>query len=496
MNTKKTILHEVFESAEKNSERIAVIHERKEVSYKQLKQFILIAAEKLSNMGLMHGDRVCLYIDNSIEYIVIYYAVWKCGCVVVALNTESKARNIINSIDHSKAKLFVYDEKLPESKNIVKNKSVQVECVNVKSFYDGGNRSVIDSDDEFPSPEDVATIIYTSGTTGSPKGVTLSHKNLYSNMVSILAYLPITENDKFINVLPFYYCYGNSILHTHMMRGACVILVNSMMFPNKVLEAIDEHKATSISGVPSTFIILLNHSDIDAYKLGSIKYVTQAGGPMAPSIITALIKRLPNSLLYIMYGQTEASARLAYLEPDRIEDKLSSIGKPVPGVDISILRDNGQPVNVNETGNLFARGDNVMLGYWENAGMSKDVINNEGWLNTGDLAKIDEEGFIYIIGRSSEMIKSGANRISPNEIEEVLMLLPEIKECAVIGVEDEILGEAIKAYIVLNEDGVDELKLKKHCKENMANYKIPKYIEIIKKLPKTSSGKIKKYLLK
>jgi len=492
----RTILHEVFSSADMYSDNIAINHAGKEINYIQLRQSILTTADKLSKFGLKYGDRVCLYINNSIEYVVLYYAIWKCGCVVVALNTESKARSVMNWIEHSDSELLIYDEMISESKNIINNKRMNVNCINAKSFFDGGDEKTVDDNNIFPSPEDVAAIIYTSGTTGNPKGVTLSHKNLYSNMISILTYLPITENDRFINVLPFYYSYGNSVLHTHLMRGASVILINSMMFPNKVLEAIEEHKATSISGVPSTFIILLNHSNMDAYKLGSLKYITQAGGPMAPAITTGLIEKLPDSMIYIMYGQTEASARLTFLEPSRVVDKMSSIGKPIPGVEISIINEDGSQAEIGETGNLFARGDNIMLGYWKDKDMTESVINDKGWLNTGDLAKIDEEGYLYIIGRSSEMIKSGAHRISPKEIEEVLLYLSEVQECAVVGVEDDILGEAIKAYIVTNQNEIDQLKVKKYCKENLANYKVPKYIQTIEELPKTSSGKIKKYLLK
>jgi len=492
----RTILHEVFASADMYGDNIAINHAAREINYKQLRQSILTTADKLSKLGLKYGDRVCLYINNSIEYVVLYYAIWKCGCVVVALNTESKARSVMNWLDHSDSVLFIYDEMISESKNIINNKRMNVNCINAQSFFDGDNEKKVEDNNIFPSPDDVAAIIYTSGTTGNPKGVTLSHKNLYSNMISILTYLPITENDRFINVLPFYYCYGNSVLHTHLMRGASVILINSMMFPNKVLEAIEEHKATSISGVPSTFILLLNHSNMDAYKLGSLKYIAQAGGPMAPAITAGLIEKLPDSKIYIMYGQTEASARLTFLEPSRVVDKMSSIGKPIPGVEISIINENGSQAEIGETGNLFARGDNIMLGYWKNKDMTESVINDQGWLNTGDLAKIDEEGYLYIIGRSSEMIKSGANRISPKEIEEVLLYLPEVQECAVVGVEDDILGEAIKAYIVPNKNEIDQLKVKKYCKDNLANYKVPKYIQMIEELPKTSSGKIKKYLLK
>lgn len=490
----KTILHRLLNVADHCGDNIAIIHGDKQITYRQLVNSILNISNRLTELDVAKNDRICLFVNNSIEYVILYYAVWKAGCIVVALNIESKVRDISNWLKHSDAKLLIFDDSLSESKRILDNKDSNIKYICVDNIFNNKvTNAVVDSN--LPDPEDIASIIYTSGTTGNPKGVTLSHKNLYFNMMSILDYLPITDNDIFINVLPFYYSYGNSVLHTHMMKGACIVLINSMMFPKVVLEAIEKHKATSLSGVPSTFLLLLNRTNMSAYNIESIKYITQAGGAMAPSTTKKLIETLPNSSIYIMYGQTEASARLTYLEPGRIIEKMSSIGKPISGVEVSVINENGEQADIGEIGVLHVRGNNIMKGYWKDPKLTSTVIDENGWLNTGDLVKSDDEGFLYIIGRKSEMIKSGANRISPKEIEEVLLLLPEIHDCAVIGVEDDMLGEVIKAYIV-SGDNIDALKVKKHCKDNLANYKIPKYIEFINDLPKTSSGKTKKYLLK
>lgn len=488
----QTVLHEVLEQAGKNDAKPAVYHNDESISYRQLYASIENTASALYEYGIRKGDRVCLFVNNSIAYIILYYAIWRCGGVVVALNTESKSRDVNNWISHSDAKLFIFDKAIPESGKIVSDNQIS------RNIEFNELLAVTEKEDQplnadYPDADDIAAIIYTSGTTGNPKGVTLTHKNIYANMHSILSYLPIDNSDVFVNVLPFYYSFGNSVLHTYLMRGASIVLVNSMMFPNKVLEAIDKYKGTAFSGVPSTYLLLFNRSNISNYNLSSLKYLTQAGGPMAPATTRKIMNAMPGVNIYIMYGQTEATARLAYLEPEKIFEKMSSIGKAIPGVQLKIVKEDGKRANVNETGIIHAAGDNIMKGYWKDSDLTRKTIN-DGWLNTGDLARYDEEDYLYIIGRSSEMIKSGANRISPKEIEEVLLMLPEIIECAVKGVPDDLMGEVIKAYVVSSQE-IDILKIKRHCKDNLATYKIPKYIEQIDSLPKTSSGKVKKYLL-
>jgi acyl-CoA synthetase (AMP-forming)/AMP-acid ligase II len=324
----------------------------------------------------------------------------------------------------------------------------------------------------------------------------LTHDNFLSNARSIIDYLHLSESDSVMVVLPFCYSYGKSLLTTHLMSGGALVLENSFMYPNVVFDRIVEEGVTGLAGVPSTFAIMLNKSNIRNYRFTKLRYVTQAGGAMPPKHTRELSEVLPNVRIYIMYGQTEATARLTYLDPGEIQSRPGSIGKSIPGVEIELVNDRSMPAGVGEEGEIVARGQNVMAGYWNNPAGTEEVLR-DGKLYTGDLAKRDEEGYLYIVSRRSDMIKSGAHRISPKEIEEVILELDEVHEVSVVGIHDDILGETIRAVVVL-KDGreLDAKKVQRHCQMKIATFKIPKEVIFSGELPKTSSGKVRRYLLK
>jgi len=500
-----TLVHLLSESVQRYPNSEAVIFQNQRVTYAELWKHICSATEYLLQHGFKSGDRIGILLENSPEYIAIYYAVLAAGGIAVGLNTANKAKELANCLNHCDAKwLFtnINHPELAQMQNLLDHINIigigeQKDGIkNIKSYWSEIN-GFSDNEPDLSglSNNKPAVIIYTSGTTGTPKGVTLSHRNLYSNIQSILAYLKLKHTDSIVNILPFYYTYGNSVLHTHLAVGGKLILINSMLYPQQVLTAIEQEQATGFSGVPSTFTLLLHRTNLKNYNLSSIRYMTQAGGPMAPASILQLLAELPEIEFFVMYGQTEASARLSYLPPEKLREKIGSIGIAIPGVELQIRDEKGKTVSVNETGEIFAKGENVMLGYWNSKEMTSDTII-DGWLKTGDLAHYDNDGYLYIDGRSSEMIKSGANRISPKEIEEVIIELNDVEEVAVVGVSDEILGQIIKAVIVPSPGcHLDKMTIQAHCKNNLASYKIPKLIEIAGELPKTASGKIKRYLL-
>lgn len=490
-------------SVERHPDALAVVDGERRVRYAELWEQIAAVAGYLKVQGLRTGDRVALLLENSVEYVVAYYAVQLAGGVCVALNTATKARDIVNWIRHSEACFLFADSRLPE-------------FAAVCSALDAGTRIVVlgEMSDSNPSswsqalagnaaaaapdslaPESLASIIYTSGTTGNPKGVCLSHRNLYSNIRSILDYLELTAEDSIVNVLPFFYSYGNSILHTHLAVGARIVLEKSMLYPVQVLKRMSEERVTGFSGVPSTYSILLNRVDIGQFDLGNLRYMTQAGGPMAPADIQRLTSALPNVRFFVMYGQTEASARLSYLPPERLFDKLGSIGIAIPGVHIEIRDAHNARVAAREPGELCAQGENIMQGYWKNPDMTAGVLR-DGWLHTGDIAYADEDGYLFIVGRASDMIKSGAHRISPKDIEEVALEVDGVAEAVAVGVPDELLGQVIK-LIVVKRPGteLDAMTIQRHCKQNLASYKIPKLIEFTDTIPRTSSGKVQRFKL-
>lgn len=293
-------------------------------------------------------------------------------------------------------------------------------------------------------------------------------------------------------VLPLYYSYGNSLLLTHVMQGGSLVIDNRFMYPGVVLDSMVRESVTGFAGVPSTFAILLRHSNFRNMSFPSLRYITQAGGPMSHDMAVEIANIVPHAKVFIMYGQTEASARLSYLPPGDLKRKQSSVGRGIPGVTLEVINKNGEKVIPGEAGEITAKGDNIMLGYWGKEKETLQVLRN-GRLYTGDLATIDEEGYIYILGRRTEMIKSGSHRIAPREIEEIILKHPKIAEGAVIGQPDPILGEAISAFIVIRDGcSCQEKEIMQHCYKNLPVYKMPKTIHFVSSLPKTDSGKIKK----
>lgn len=489
-------------------EKEVLVHNDRRVSYSRLWQDVLKVAKFLREQRIASEDRVGILMENSPEYIASYYGILAAGGVAVGLNTGARARDLVNWLRHSGAKWLFVQGSHPELADLAAAlvDDVHIICVgkptaplhSVPLSQWGNCFAEVGQDDdpvEISDPGHLAAIIYTSGTTGKPKGVTLSHGNLLANTRSIISYLELRESDRILNVLPFHYSYGNSVMHTHLAVGGSLVLENSLMYPKKILQKMKTEQVTGFSGVPSTYALLLSRTNLKEFDLSSVRYMTQAGGPMAPASVERFTRELPHVRFFVMYGQTEATARLTYLPPEKLEEKLGSIGIPIPGVTIRLCDEKGQPVANGATGEIQVRGDNVMLGYWRDEETTRTVMI-DGWLHTGDLAHQDDDGYLYIDGRSSDMIKTGANRVSPKEIEEVVLELHGVEEVAAIGVPDEILGQVIKLVIVLSPGAtLDKRAIQAHCHMNLAKYKVPKFIEFISELPKTSSGKVRRFLL-
>ena len=504
MRTPASLPAQLLAVAERAHDSVAVVDGERRLRYGELWAQIRSVAGFLHEAGVERGDRVALLMENSLEYVVAYYAVQMAGGACVALNTASKARDIVNWIRHSDAKLLLVDEQHPELAAVQAALGASPPVMPVGASGNGSAEltwSAALAAPEFSgdlaavADNGLAAIIYTSGTTGNPKGVCLTHRNLCSNIRSILDYLDLTPTDSIVNVLPFFYSYGNSILHTHLLAGARLVLEKSMLYPVQVLKRMAEERVTGFSGVPSTYSILLNRVDMSQFDLSGLRYMTQAGGPMAPADIQRLTTALPDVRFFVMYGQTEASARLSYLPPERLFDKLGSIGVPIPGVRIEVRDANGAPVPAGQSGELCACGDNIMQGYWKDPQMSQGVLR-DGWLHTGDLAYQDTDGYLFIVGRASDMIKSGAHRISPKDIEEVALEIDGVAEAVAVGMPDDLLGQVIK-LIVVKRPGVelDAMAIQRHCRQNLATYKIPKTIEFAESIPRTSSGKVQRFKL-
>jgi long-chain acyl-CoA synthetase len=481
--------------AEAEPDRPAVVEGAQRVSYGALWTEVRRFAEALRARGIAPGERVAVLLPNSVAAIV----------VVVPLNVQARARDFGPWLAHSRARAVVHeagnadvDEALAglgsgcEVRLTVSRTTPAAGALEWLPAAAVGGPAVA----ERPSASDTeesrapALVLYTSGTTGRPKGVVLSHANVVANVDAVVAYLELTGADSIVSSLPFYYSYGASVLHTHLAVGARLVIEPNLIFPHVLVETMARERVTGLSGVPSTFALLLQRVQLAKHDLSSLRYVTQAGGGMAPALTRRVRDALPQARLFVMYGQTEATARLTWLPPSRLDEKPGSVGVPIAGVTIEVRREGGEHASRGEVGEVWARGASIMLGFLDDEAATREVLQ-DGWLATGDMGHLDDEGFLFLVGRRSDMIKTGAHRIHPADVEEVIAELDEVVEVAAVGIDDPLLGQTIKVFVVV-ASALSPERVKAHCHGRLAAYKIPKHIEFVSFLPKTASGKVQR----
>jgi len=500
------IHHFLEESTELFPDKTALIHEEVRATYAQINEKANRLARWLIDLGITRGDRVVLVLENCLEYVISYYGVLKAGAVAVPLSSDLKPDGLRPLLEELEPAVIISSsrfERLLKATDLAPYKINALLLKNPKQKWSSPPIPVfpwddIITDDVTANPEiridesDLASIIYTSGSTGIPKGVMLSHKNIVSNAKSICRYLDLKDKDIQMAVLPFFYVMGKSLLNTHFAVGGTIVINNKFAFPAAVINQMVDEKVTGFSGVPSTYAYLLHRSPLknSRDKLVSLRYCSQAGGHMSGQIKEELRKVLPpHTQIYIMYGATEASARLTYLEPDQFADKIDSIGKPISGVTIQVLNKSGRALPAGQTGELVASGSNIMQGYWKDKKATSAVLDNNGY-HTGDLGYYDKEGYFFLNGRKDNLLKVGGHRINPQEIEDALMSTELVIETAVIGIPDELLGNKLIALAVpINETG-SKNKIMKLCADILPKYKLPSTIKLVRLLPKNTNGKI------
>jgi long-chain acyl-CoA synthetase len=503
------LVHHFLElSAERFPERPAIWYQGAWTTFAQTNALAGRIARALKENGVGRGDRVALLYENSLDYVAAYYAILKAGAITVALNTETTAPALAEFLGHSGARALIAQRRFERFIGPALAATPGVELLILdRGASPAGEREAlprrITLESIYGSPETeprgvghdesaVASIVYTSGSTGRPKGVTLTHGNFVSNTKAIVGYLGLTPSDRIMAVLPFPYIYGLSLLNTHMYAGGSVVIDNRFAFPQAILETMQKTEVTGFAGVPSTFLLLLHRSAVRKFRFPSLRYVTQAGGAMAPAIQKEVARVFDPARLFVMYGATEAAARLSYLDPDALPRKWGSIGKAVAGVDLFIADPEDRRLPPGEVGEIVARGPNIMVGYWRDPEATAQALRN-GLYHTGDLGYADDEGDFFITGRANDMIKPGGLRVSAKEIEDSLYELDGVHEAAVIGVKDPFLGEAVKAFIVPREEnGLDADGVRRDLAKYLPPYKIPKLIVFLKALPRNESGKILK----
>jgi acyl-CoA synthetase (AMP-forming)/AMP-acid ligase II len=466
-------------------QKTAIVYKANRWSYADLRALVDARKSQLAKVGLSEQDRAIVWMENSPEYVATYLAVLELGGIVVALHPQTTTEEVGRIIRH------VGGAGLIVSPTVKHWTMSDFESVGLRFLLTGEDMHRMDYRDAGQEvPGGVAQIIYTSGSTGRPKGVVLTHKNLMANTRSILDYLQLTADDSVMAVLPFVYAYGNSVMLTHLFVGGALVIENNMLYPHVVLDGMIKTGVTGFSGVSTTYALLLNHSNLKSYAFPALRYLTHAGGPMPSELLSRIRTAFPDQRIFLMYGQTEASARLTYLPPELLDVKKESAGRAIPGVALKIVRERGETARPGEVGEVWASGDNIMQGYWQDPELTA-VVLQDGWLHTGDLGRLDEEGYLTIVGRNNEMIKAGSYRISPTEIEEVLLQHQQVHEAGVVGIDDPILGQKICAIVTLKEAGtLTDQDLMVYCAQRLVQYKRPKVIAIVSSLPKSPSGKI------
>lgn len=508
------------ELAKANSNQIAVVDGDRRVSYGTLLDQAERLAEYLRGLQLPDYSRVGLLCANSPEYVAAFLAIAMADLVIVPLDTSLTADGLVANLADCQVRVLITQARFRKILPALPldRLCIQLAIIDHPLASFGARQTTLteilagSTPEPLPQQEtpeysefrierngvehELAAIFYTSGSTGASKGVMLSHRNLISNTIATVEYLKLTEVDRIMVILPFYYIYGNSLLLTHLAVGGTLVLDNRFLYPEVILDTMQAERVTGFSGVPSNFNILLGNSTLTTRDFPHLRYFTQAGGAMAPEVTRRLLDAFPAKEIYIMYGQTEAAPRVSWLPPHRLAEKLGSCGIPVPGVTISIRDDNDRELPHGEVGELVVEGDNVMMGYW-NQPEETDLVLRDGRLYTGDLARRDADGFFFIVGRKKEIIKAGGNRVSAKEVEECLLAHPQVLEAVVVGVPDKILGEAIKAVIVPKAGQVPEAReIINYCKRSLADFKVPKTVQFVQQLPKYQSGKVNKLALR
>lgn len=467
-------------------DKIAVYSQTETITFGEIIQSANTVYAMLSEKDVIQADRVAILADNSSFWIASYLGIMRYGAVAVPVPIDQHIDTINHFLEITDCAVCFIDDA-----NLRKLGILPVQHLitpNDVATYDNHKIASTVAVHE----DDLAALMFTSGSTGIPNAVKVSHKNIIANTQSIVTYLNLTQDDRIMVVLPFYYCFGTSLLHTHFRVNGSLAINNQFLFADRVLDDIETFECTGFAGVPSIYQRLLRRSSFKERDLASVRLFQQAGGRLSYNFIKDISETFPDKEFYVMYGQTEATSRLTYLPPHLIHEKKGSIGKAIPNVTIEILNENNNPIQPGEHGEIACTGGNITSGYWV------DVPNNRyrnGKLYSGDIATIDDEGYIYLVGRKSDFLKPSGNRISSHQLVDAIIQHPDVIEAEVVGIYDDTLGEYIRAFIGVGDNEVTEKDIKRHCLEHLPRFAIPQEIILVDELPKSKAGKIKKNML-
>ena len=501
------------DSARRMPRKTALVCGARRLTYAQLERLSNRLAHALIAAGVERGDRVAVHLDNSVEAVVSIFAVLKAGAVVMMVNPATKPGKLAYLLNHARAHTVILSARkavaLQANPAELPHLGAVVYTPTAKQTPSAPGKHCVALDDlleqhagdERPPKKraidlDLAALLYTSGSTGKPKGVMLSHFNMVSSSRSITTYLENTPDDVILNVLPLSFGYGLSQVLTAARVGGTLVLEQSFAYSHAVIEKIIQEKATGFPLVPTLAAVLLQ-MDLTKYDLSRLRYITSAAAALPTEHIVQLRNLLPHVKIYVMYGQTECT-RVTYLPPAQIDDRPTSVGRGMPNEEVYIVDRHDRRVGPNVVGELVVRGSHVMRGYWElpdqtDRKLRPGLLPGEKVLYTGDLFRMDHQGYLYFVGRKDDIIKCGGEKVSPKEVEDILYSHPAVAEAAVVGVPDRVLGQAIKAFVALKDDRVaTERELARHCAAHLESFMVPQFVEFRDSLPKSSNGKIQK----
>lgn len=509
------LLHHMLRtSALRTPEKEALVHGTIRLTYGEVARKVTALAKGLRSAGLKRGERVGIYLDPSVPQVLSIFAAAQAGGVFVTINsslfpeqlahiandcqmtalitTQSKLAGLSAVVPHiSSLRFLVIQTDGPSSANVLPVHDFENLC-NLPPSQDWRDSSI---------EKDLVGLLYTSGSTGKPKGVMLSHAQIMAGSSIVSTYLSITAEERILAVLPFSFDAGMNQLMTAFQQGATLVLM-TFTFAREIVQMLVKERITALAGVPTLWSLLAQPtSTLHKTKPPSLRYITNTGGAMPQTVLATLRQILPTTKVVLMYGLTEAF-RSTYLPPDELDRRPTSMGKAIPNTEILVVNEQGQSCKPGEIGELIHRGPTVSMGYWGQPDLTARVLRPHPYLSrelgdtervcySGDLVKMDKEGFLYFVGRRDTMIKSSGYRVSPTEVEEVLFQSGTIREVAVIGVPDDLLGQAIKAFVVPKEgQSVDQAALPLFCAQKLPRYMVPKHVEVLEEMPKTSSGKV------
>lgn len=505
-------------SADRLPDKIALVCESQRLTYAQVEQMANRLANALRLQGVQRGDRVAIYLPNSIAGVVSIFAALKAGGVFVVINSTTKQDKLVSILNNCRATALV-----TSGRNLALAQAVLAAAPSLRvcvlsgalpqgvealpaadgapllRYEDIQQQAPADRPPRVNIDLDLACLIYTSGSTGEPKGVMSDHSNVVFAASSIIQYLRNVESDIVIGMLPLSFDYGLYQLLMVFKFGGTLVLERSFTYPAAILKRIQEERVTGFPGVPTIYAMLLQ-MDLSEFDLSSLRYLSNTAAALPPSHIQQLRAKFPWATVYSMYGLTETK-RTLYLPPEQLDRRADSVGIPIPGTECWVEDEQGNRLPPGQVGELVVRGRHVMRGYWEDPEMTAQRyrpggLPGERWCYTGDLFRMDEEGFFYFVGRKDDIIKTRGEKVAPKEVEATLYRLDGVLEAAVVGVPDPVLGEAVKAVVVADRTKLSEAQILAHCRANLEDFMVPQVVELRDELPKTPSGKIDKKPLK